>query len=65
MMIYIGLMLIEKGQKRKRKITSSKPLVPGEASGTMTEKVCFPLFCCINTILDLPFFTIYQYFLLI
>ncbi|XP_030477177.2 DEK domain-containing chromatin-associated protein 1-like isoform X1 [Syzygium oleosum] len=28
----------EQGQKRKRKITSSKPLVPGEASSTMTEK---------------------------
>ncbi|KAI6675525.1 hypothetical protein NL676_003431 [Syzygium grande] len=28
----------EQGQKRKRKITSSKPSVPGEASGTMTEK---------------------------
>ncbi|KAL3716695.1 hypothetical protein ACJRO7_008307 [Eucalyptus globulus] len=38
MRIHIGLMLIEKGQKRKRKITPSKPLVPGEASSTMTEK---------------------------
>lgn len=28
----------EQGQKRKRKITPSKPLVPGEASSTMTEK---------------------------